>query len=375
MNHALNIRIFAHSWVSDWNHGNAHFLRGLARSLSRMGHNVRCYEQLGSWSLSNLVRQEGERAIDSIDHFRRTFPELDIRFYNLDHTLPDFLQRELRGADVVLVHEWNDPQLVNAVLSLKPQLGFYALLHDTHHRAYTAPREILQLQLHLFDGVLAFGEPLARIYRDGFGMERVWVFHEAADIENFRPLEAEKTTGLIWVGNWGDDERTSELQEFLIRPAIELPGKKEVYGVRYGVEAKARLAEAAIEYRGYLPNLRAPEAYAQSCVTVHIPRRQYVNGLSGIPTIRVFETLACGIPLVCSPWEDREGLFRESVDYLIADDGHAMAEMLRDLLRDDTARRQMAEHGLATIRQRHTCEHRAQQLLEICGELVQERAA
>ena len=59
MTTGLNLRIFAHSWVSDWNHGNAHFLRGLARSLVRTGQNVRCYEQLGSWSLSNLVPPGG----------------------------------------------------------------------------------------------------------------------------------------------------------------------------------------------------------------------------------------------------------------------------------------------------------------------------
>src|SRR2546427_1252042 len=80
----LKLRMFAHSWVSDWNHGNAHFLRGLARELVRLGHNVRCYEQLGSWSLSNLVNQEGERAIDAIDEFRRAFPELDIQFYQTE---------------------------------------------------------------------------------------------------------------------------------------------------------------------------------------------------------------------------------------------------------------------------------------------------
>ena len=374
MNHSLNIRIFAHSWVSDWNHGNAHFLRGLARSLTRMGHNVRCYEQLGSWSLSNLVRQEGERAIDAIDHFRRIFPELDIRFYNLDHTLPDFLQRELRGADVVLIHEWSEPQLVNAVLGLKRQLGFSTLLHDTHHRAYSAPGELLRLQLHLFDGVLAFGEPLARIYRDGFGMERVWVFHEAADTENFRPLPAEKTASLVWVGNWGDEERTRELDEFLVAPAAQLEGVKRAYGVRYPDDAKQKLAEAGIEYCGYLPNLRAPEAYAESCVTLHIPRRHYVSGLTGIPTIRMFEAMACGVPLVCAPWEDAEQLFRAG-DYLVARDRREMTGMLQELLRDEAARRQLAERGLETIRARHTCEHRADQLLQICGELVEECAA
>ena len=35
--------------------------------------------------------------------------------------------------------------------------------------------------------------------------------------------------------------------------------------------------------------------------TVHVPRRPYVKALPGIPTIRVFEALACGIPLDLFP--------------------------------------------------------------------------
>src|SRR5437868_14590628 len=101
MNKQLSIRYFAHSWVSDWNHGNAHFLRGLARALIAMGHQVRCYEQLGSWSLSNLVRQEGERAIEAIDEFRRAYPQLDIHFYKDDASFPAFAAEELCDADVV----------------------------------------------------------------------------------------------------------------------------------------------------------------------------------------------------------------------------------------------------------------------------------
>jgi spore maturation protein CgeB len=118
MNSALSIRIFAHSWISDWNHGNAHFLRGLARELVGMGHEVRCYEQSGAWSLKNLI-QEGEAGTSSIDEFRRTYPELDVRFYLRDESFPAFLERELAGADLVMVHEWNEPEVVNEILALK----------------------------------------------------------------------------------------------------------------------------------------------------------------------------------------------------------------------------------------------------------------
>jgi hypothetical protein len=47
-----------------------------------------------------------------------------------------------------------------------------------------------------------------------------------------------------------------------------------------------------------------------------------------------------------------------------------MIAELRHLLQDDKARQQMTDSGLQTVRARHTCAHRAEQLVEICGELA-----
>jgi spore maturation protein CgeB len=366
----LHIRYFAHSLVSDWNHGNAHFLRGLLRELSCLGHDVRSYEALESWSLSNLIRQEPDCAVEAIDQFRAVFRDLDVRFYNNDSGFRNFIAEELRGSDVVIIHEWNEPAIVNQVLELKDKLGFATLFHDTHHRAYTSPRDILRLQLHKLDGVLAFGEAVRRIYTDGFGMPRAWTFHEAADTANFRPLDRPKTCDVVWIGNWGDEERTRELRDFLIEPARALPHRKfVVHGVRYPEAGVAALVEAGITFRGYLPNLNAPKAYSETFLTLHVPRRQYANGLSGIPTIRVFEALACGTPLLCSPWEDAEGLFRAGEDYVSISDTRSMIAETEHLLRDDAARHQLAVNGQQAIRTRHTCAHRAAELVEIIQEL------
>jgi len=371
MKKSYKFRFFAHSWVSDWNHGNAHFLRGLVRELLRLGHEVRCYEELGGWSLSNLMKEEGENAIQAIDNFRHTYPELDIRFYQRDERFEEFLDQELAEAEFVIIHEWNAPEVTNAILRRKPKLGFRALFHDTHHRAYSRAHEILKLQLHWFDGVLAFGEAVRKIYHDGFGIQRTWTFHEAADVSVFKPAGEVKSNDLVWIGNWGDEERTKELMEFLVRPASVLAGRKIVsYGVRYPDSALHILHTAGIEFRGYLPNASAPAVYGQSCLALHVPRRQYANGLSGIPTIRVFEALACGTPLLCSPWNDVEHLFRSGQDYLLAADGRQMAGEVQRLMRDEQARAQIAANGLETIRRRHTCAHRAAQLLEICEELA-----
>jgi spore maturation protein CgeB len=370
MNQQLSFRIFAHSWISDWNHGNAHFLRGLASELVKLGHEVRCYEESDGWSITNLAAESPGAVEQAHADFRREFPNLEVRTYTRDQNLPKFLRAELAGADFVIVHEWNSPQLAGEILELKPELGFRLLFHDTHHRAYTSPAEIMRFPLDRFDGVLAFGEAIRRIYADAFGVRRVWTFHEAADITHFAPQVVAKDTDVAWIGNWGDDERARELQDFLITPAALIRDHKfAVHGVRYPDEALRQLADSGIDFRGYLPNLHAPKMYARSRVSLHVPRRFYANGLSGVPTIRVFEALAAGSPLVCSPWTDSENLFRPGQDYIYVPDTDAMVSELKHLLHDDHARVQLAANGLETIRARHSCLHRAEQLVDICREM------
>ena len=360
---------FVHSMVSDWNHGNAHFLRGLVQSLMDLGHTVRCFEELGSWSLTNLVQNEGARAISAIDQFRETYPNIEVQFYKRDEGIESALRQELSDCDFAIIHEWNDPQFVNQILALKQDLRFKALFHDTHHRAVSALNDLLKFHLHLFDGVLAFGDAVRHVYKDGLGIENVWTFHEAADTNHFKPKSALQEADLCWVGNWGDDERTKELQEFLVRPSEQLALRTIVHGVRYPEQALAQLQQAGIDFRGYLPNLCAPEVYASSAISLHVPRRDYTQQLAGVPTIRVFEALACGAPLVCAPWDDSESLFRKG-DYVIARNEQQMTSTLRELLDDPKARAQLGANGRETVLARHTCRHRAEQLLEIVGELA-----
>jgi spore maturation protein CgeB len=125
------------------------------------------------------------------------------------------------------------------------------------------------------------------------------------------------------------------------------------------------LADAGIEYGGWLPNYRVPEVFSRYRVTVHIPRRPYTRLLPGIPTIRPFEALACGIPLISAPWDDAEHLFQTGVDFMMARNGQEMTSNLERILSDPGTSSALSSHGLATIRARHTCAHRVDELLEI----------
>jgi spore maturation protein CgeB len=99
-----------------------------------------------------------------------------------------------------------------------------------------------------------------------------------------------------------------------------------------------------------------------------------VEALPGIPTIRVFEALACGIPLVSAPWDDCEGLFEPGGDFLVARNGSEMREQLRAVLNDPDLASALAEQGRRTILARHTCAHRVDELLDIYAELAPPRA-
>lgn len=359
----MKVVAFSHSLVSDWNHGNAHFLRGVVAELQERGHRVTVFEPADGWSRANLLREHGEAPLRE---FERAFPLLSSRRYE-PGTLD--LDVELDDADLVLVHEWNQPDLVQRVGAHRARHGGYRLLfHDTHHRAATAPEEMARFDLSDYDGVLAYGEVIRRIYLERGWAERAWTWHEAADTRLFHPLPGiEPEADLVWVGNWGDGERSEELREFLLKPARRLHGS--IYGVRYPWTARLRVRLAGLRYRGWVANHRVPELFARHRLTVHVPRRPYVEALPGIPTIRPFEAMASGIPLICSPWEDCEGLFRPEQDYLLARDTMEMREAMEAILEFPEFAAKLRESGLETIRSRHTCAHRVDELLAIDAEL------
>src|SRR3954466_13554737 len=101
--------LFYHSLLSDWNHGNAHFLRGVANELVARGHDVIVYEPGDAWSLQNLLAEHGEAPIRA---FHAAYPRLRSVRYDLKSLDLDVA---LEGADVVIVHEWNDHDLVRLI--------------------------------------------------------------------------------------------------------------------------------------------------------------------------------------------------------------------------------------------------------------------
>ncbi len=139
--------LFYHSLVSDWNHGNAHFLRGIVAELLAAGHDVQVYEPSNAWSRDNLVADHGVQAWHD---FEQRFPHLRSHIYELDGFDPD---RLCDGADAVIVHEWNPPELLAKLGRHRRTHRYKLLFHDTHHRCVTAPHEMARFDFRDVDGV------------------------------------------------------------------------------------------------------------------------------------------------------------------------------------------------------------------------------
>lgn len=360
----MKIVMFVHSLISDWNHGNAHFLRGVVTELQERGHQVDVYEPCDGWSLSHLLEAQGEA---TVERFHVRFPHLQTNFYDLEALDLDAVVDQ---ADLVLVHEWNDPELIARVGRCRENSGFRLLFHDTHHRAATSPGEMARFDLSAYDGVLAFGSVIRDVYLAEGWAERAWTWHEAADTRVFRPLERHPDKDLVWVGNWGDGERSAELTEFLLEPARALDLSGTIHGVRYPPDARRAIEAAGLTFARWIANHDVPAAFARHCVTVHVPRRPYARHMRGVPTIRMFEALACGIPLVSAPWDDSESLFRVGTDFLMAESGAEMERHLKEILNDSDLASSLVESGLETIHRRHTCAHRVDELLQIYEEIA-----
>lgn len=356
----MKVVLFCHSLISDWNHGNAHFLRGLVGELQAAGHTVTSFEPVDGWSICNLIEESGSTGEEAL---RAYYPDLHVERYSL----PGLdLEAATDGADLVLVHEWTAASVVSGLGRLrKAGARFRLLFHDTHHRSVSDAATLADFDLSSYDGVLAFGESVRERYLAQGWANRVWVFHEAADTRVFRPIpEIERVEDLCFIGNWGDGERTRELSEMLLEPARELGVTGRVHGVRYPKEALEALASSGLSYAGWLPNYRVPEVFARHRLTMHVPRGPYARSLPGIPTIRVFEALACGIPLVSAPWRDTEGLFREG-DFMLVRNGEEAKRGMRALLAEPARASEQARRGRETLLHRHTCAHRARELVEI----------
>jgi spore maturation protein CgeB len=324
----LRLVIFGSAAMASPEDGNSRFLRGVSSELLARGHEV-------------TLHRSPRASFD--------------------------LERTLDRVDVVIVHDGTAPELVKAIRLHHASNGDYTLLfYDTHQRAATAPPEHRRFNLASFDGVLAAGEVIRQTYLDRGWTGRAWTWHEAADAYTFAPHPGAVRNGdLVWVGSRHDLGASQELGTLVLEPARRLGLRGVIHGDHYPWRARLAIQRSGLRYGGPLAEHLVPVVWARHRFTVELPR--LAHALPGIPPVRMFEALACGIPLICSPWDDTEELLTPGRDYIIAHDQREMEAAMRSLHGDRAHAAELANQGRKTVLGRHTCGHRVEELLAIVG--------
>jgi hypothetical protein len=298
-----------------------------------------------AWSREQLVSEQGPGAGDA---WRTFYPELSVTRVAKAFAIEEALD----GVDLVIVHEWNAPELVARIGALRRRgAAFLLLFHDTHHRAVSEPDAIRHFDLAAYDGVLAFGEALASVYRRwGWGRARVRVAR-GGRYPAVPPAGEEKAReGLVWIGNWGDGERASEITRV---PA----------GARAGGRPAARHSWRALSGRGAGADQRARRALPGLAANSAVPRSSRATwrpcmcrGASMPRRCPAFRPSACSRRSpAASRWSRPPGRQRGAVhasgtDYLIAQKRPEMTQApARARRRSRTAPVSLRRNGLATI--------------------------
>ncbi len=362
----LSFAFFHPSLESDWDNPCAHFLRGVVTELLARGHVVTVYEPCDAPGMIRVLEDYGEA---EVERFRVAYRGLNSHRYELGWL---DLERALEGIDVVVAHETTHPSLLKrlgAHRARHPETRLF--VHATTHRCVSEPEAIGAVDWGGFDGVLAAARSVGEVWTDQGWVDSAWAWHPAADTRMFRPhAREEDTLDLVFVGNWARGERAGEMATFLIEPVRRLQLRATVYGVGYPAAATESLRQAGVRFGDWLPNYRVPAMLARYAAALHLPRAPFAGELPGVVSSRVFEAMACGVPLVTSPWTDADGLFMAGRDYLLAKDGAEMKRLLEAVLTDSDLARSLAVSGLEVILERHTCLHRVDELLEIAWQTL-----
>ncbi len=340
----MRIVFFYPSLLSDWNNASATGLRGVAMELLLRGHEVAIYEPRGGDSLAHVLATYGH---GPVARFHAAYPGLASRRYdpatlNLDAALAE--------AALVIVHDETDPALMSRLAEHRARCGDYnLLLHATHGGAF-GPE---------FDAMLTAGSQFSQP-PNSLDAATAIRWPAAADTRLFKPLVNQALEGdVVWVGNCPDDARLDELQEYFLRPVQRLGLRARVYGAVFTPAARQAIAQAGVQFGGWIPDFELPAIFAAFRAVVQLPPR----AAPGCPDPYLLPALACGRPVLSAAWDDADQLLRPGRDYAVARDGQELTSWLARVLADRQLAATLAQHGRQAVLADHTAAHRASTLL------------
>ncbi|WP_338661504.1 glycosyltransferase [Pararoseomonas sp. SCSIO 73927] len=359
MSAPLRLVVLGLSLSSSWGNGHATTFRALLRAFAARGHDILFLERDVPWYARH-----------------RDMPEPDFCRLAL---YPDLGALEswrpaIAGADAVIVGSYVPEgvavgRMVQA--TARGATAFYDI--DTPvtlaklergDEEYLSPALIPGYDVYLsFTG----GPTLQRIER-GYGSPAARQLYCSVDEAAYQPMDLPPRWDLSYLGTYSPD-RQPTLERLLIEPARRAPELRfAVAGPQYPDDIDW---PANVERIDHVPPADHPEFYASSRFTLNVTRADMIRaGYS--PSVRLFETGACGVPIISDTWDGIDTLLQPGSEILLAEGPEEVLHALQDM--PEERRRTMGRALRARVLDEHTASHRAAELEGHLREAIARRA-
>lgn len=352
----MHIAFFGSSLVSAYWNGAATYYRGILRALHDRGHSITFYEP-------DAYERQRHRDIANP-------PWARVVVYGADSTGPvcAALEEAERYADLVVKASGVgvfDELLEEAVAGMRSPNRLVAYWDvdapATLERLENNPNDPLAALIPKFDLVFTYGggDPVVQAFMQ-LGARVCHPIYNALDESTHFPVEPDaRFAGHCgFLGNRLPD-REQRVEQFFLEPAACLPHLSFVLG---GSGWGDKPMPANVKYVGHVYT-RDHNAFNCTLQTVlNINRSSMArNGFS--PATRVFEAAGAGACIITDAFAGVELFLEPGEEILVAEDGGAVADILRSL--DPAAARRIGRNARARVLAEHTYRHRAEQLVSI----------
>ncbi len=358
----MKIAVFCQSLLTDYNYPIAHFLRGLISEIKKE-HEVVVYEREQNEPLASTFKDYGKAPVNE---FYRYYPRLNSTSYVPDQLVID---QCVQNVDLVFVHSATDMVTLNTLVELKHKNSFRLVFYDDGFTFVDNMQLIREMLAPVCDMILVNCHYIREAYTQVMDGGDVDYLPYGIDLNVFHPLSPNNEKNAILHLDWTDDRDIEELEEFFIKPVRDLRIKASVIGSRYPKHIRKILTDHSIDYKGWLPSFKLPEALANSTTVIHIPSKNSLEARAGSASMRMLECVSSGVPVISAPWTNSEKLLTPARDYLQAKDSYEMTHYILEMM-NSTLREVISGHGLKSLATKHTCRMRAQDLNLLLTKLV-----
>lgn len=356
MNRGLDIVFLGLSITSSWGNGHATTYRSLIRELAARGHRIRFLEREQPWYAEN-----------------RDLAEPPYAETHLYHSLAELFSehaRAVREADAVIVGSFVPDGVKVGEWVTETATGvaaFYDIDTPVTLAKLRAGEEsyISRALMRRYDLYLSFtGGPTLDALEREFGSPYARPLYCSVDTSLYYQEPRPEQWALGYLGTYSDD-RQPRLESLLIAPARRLPTLRfAVVGPQYpsGIEWPPN-----VERISHLAPDRHRQFYNSQRFTLNVTRSAMVEA-GWSPSVRLFESAACGTPIISDFWPGLDSFFEPRSEIIVAHDARDVVSALRVLRSAERA--ELGRNARERVLHSHTASHRAAELEDYLSDLL-----